>query len=210
MKKLKLILLAVITTVSMSVYAQDDNRDELRIGAKIGVNKANIYDENNDEFVADPNYGMAVGGFLAIPIGTYLGFHPEVMFSQKGFKGEGTIFGSEYKLERTANYIDVPLLFAFKPVKNITLLAGPQYSYLLSRKDEFTGFGIDINDEDDFENENLRKNTMGAVVGLDINISNFIIGGRASWDLQNNHGDGTSSTPQYKNMLLQATIGIAF
>lgn len=209
MKKMKLIILAMIT-VSVSAFAQDDTRDELKIGAKVGINKANIYDDNNDEFVADPNFGMAVGGFIAIPIGTYLGFHPEVMFSQKGFKGEGTVFGSEYKLKRTTNYLDVPLLIAFKPTKNITLLAGPQYSYLLSRKDEFTGFGVDINNEEEFENENLRKNTFGAAIGLDLNFNNIVIGGRASWDLQDNHGDGTSSTPQYKNMLLQATIGIAF
>ncbi len=209
MKKMKLIILAMIT-VSMSAFAQDDTRDELKIGAKVGINKANIYDDNNDEFVADPNFGMAVGGFIAIPIGTYLGFHPEVMFSQKGFIGEGSVFGSEYKLKRTTNYLDVPLLIAFKPTKNITLLAGPQYSYLLSRKDEFTGFGVDINNEEEFENENLRKNTFGAAIGLDLNFNNIVIGGRASWDLQDNHGDGTSSTPQYKNMLLQATIGIAF
>lgn len=210
MKKLKLIVIAMLV-VNVSAFAQEeDNRDKVRIGAKVGFNKANIYDENSDDFVADPRYGLAVGGFIAIPIGTYLGFHPELMYSQKGFKGEETVFGSEYKLERTTNYLDVPLLLAFKPSKNFTLVAGPQYSYLLSREDKFTGFGVNIQDEQDFENENLRKNIMGAVIGLDININNFVIGGRASWDLQNNHGDGTSSTPQYKNMLLQATVGLAF
>lgn len=208
-KKFKLIILAIFT-VSLSAFAQDDSRNEIRIGPKVGFNKANIYDESNEDFVADPKYGWAAGGFLSIPIGTYLGFHPEVMFSQKGFKGEGTFLGNEYKLERTTNYLDVPLLLAFKPTKNITLLAGPQFSYLLSREDKFTGFGINVADEQEFENDNLKKNMMGGAFGLDVNINNLIIGGRVSWDMQDNHGDGNSSTPNYKNMVLQATVGLAF
>lgn len=209
MKKLNLILLA-LTISSTSVFAQDDSRDQVKLGAKIGINQTNIYDENSNELVANSKYGLAFGGFLVIPIGTYLGVQPEVMYSQKGFKGKGQIFGNTYNLKRTTNYLDVPILLALKPTQNLTLLAGPQFSYLLSRKDEFDGPGINIDNEQEFENENLRKNTIGAALGVDINISNIVIGGRASWDLQNNNGDGTSNTPRYKNMLLQATVGFVF
>ncbi len=209
MKKLNLMTLAIIIT-SFSAFAQDDNRDQVKIGAKVGVNQANIYDENTNELAADSKYGLAFGGFLAIPIGTYLGVQPEVMYSQKGFKGEGQIFGNEYHLKRTTNYLDIPILLALKPTRNLTLLAGPQFSYLLSKRDEFSGTGINIDNEQDFDNENIRKNTMGAALGVDVNISNIVIGGRASWDLQNNNGDGTSNTPRYKNMLLQATVGFVF
>src|SRR5690606_41450866 len=60
-KKFKLIILAIFT-VSLSAFAQDDSRNEIRIGPKVGFNKANIYDESNEDFVADPKYGWAAGG----------------------------------------------------------------------------------------------------------------------------------------------------
>jgi hypothetical protein len=33
---------------------------------------------------------------------------------------------------------------------------------------------------------------------------------RGSWDLKNNNGDGTSTTPRYKNVWYQATVGYRF
>ena len=212
LKKMKSIglLIASSLLICLSVNAQDDNRDKIKIGAKVGFNKSNIYDEKRDELVADSKFGLALGGFVAIPLGTYLGIQPEVMYSQKGFIGKGQIFGNEYNLTRVTNYLDVPLFLTLKPTQNITLLAGPQFSYLLSKKDDFSGPGINIQSEEEFNNDNIRKNTMGVAVGVDISLSNMVLGARASWDLQNNNGDGSSSTPRYKNMLLQATIGFVF
>ena len=80
---------------------------------------------------------MASGVFLAIPIGTYIGIQPEVLFSQKGFKATGSILGEEYKFTRTTNYIDIPIYLALKPSPFLTIVAGPQFSYLMSRKDYF-------------------------------------------------------------------------
>jgi hypothetical protein len=56
-------------------------------------------------------------------------------------------------------------------------------------------------------NDNIRKNILGFGIGVDVNISRFVISGRLAWDLQNNHGDGTSATPRYKNQWAQVTVG---
>jgi hypothetical protein len=74
---------------------------------------------------------------------------PEVLFSQKGFKGSGMLMGSPYQVTRTTNYIDMPLMHSIKPTSGITLLAGPQFSLLLNQKDTFRIQG--------FENDNIRK-----------------------------------------------------
>ena len=174
------------------------------------MNYANVYDSEGEEFDADPKLGMAAGVFLAIPIGTYIGIQPEVLFSQKGFKATGSILGEEYKFTRTTNYIDIPIYLALKPSSFLTIVAGPQFSYLMSRKDDFESSFLNTEQEDEFDNENIRKNTLGASLGLDININHFVIGARAAWDLQDNKGDGTSSTPRYKNTWLQATVGFKF
>jgi hypothetical protein len=47
-------------------------------------------------------------------------------------------------------------------------------------------------------------------VYIDFNLNQFVVSGRAGWDLQKNNGDGTSTNPRYKNVWYQATIGLKF
>jgi hypothetical protein len=212
MKKL-ILAITTLALISTTAFAQDENmdrRDDLYLGAKVGGNYSNVYDTKGEEFDADPKIGLAFGAFISIPIGTYFVIQPEVMVSKKGFKGSGSGLGVNYEITRTTNYLDVPIYLQFKPSEFITFVAGPQYSYLLSRKDEFeSDFGL-IAQEEEFKNEDIRKNTLGASLGFDINLDNIVIGARAAWDLQDNKGDGTSSTPRYRNTLIQATIGLRF
>lgn len=211
MKNKSLIMFfALFLFTSMSFGQSSDFGEKISIGVKVGANLSNVYDTQGDEFDANAKLGLAVGGFLQIPIGTFLGFHPEVLFSQKGYQGSGSILGSDYNYVRTTNYIDVPLLVAFKVSPAFTFLLGPQYSYLVSQKYYLhTALG-DINQEEQFENENLLKNTFCVTSGFDLNVNNIVIGARAGWDVLSNKGDGTSSTPRYKNMWYQATVGYRF
>ncbi len=212
MNKINLMIIA-LTTMSLGAIAQEttsDSRDKLKIGIKAGLNYANVYDSEGEEFKADPKFGMALGAFLTIPIGTTIGIQPEVVFSQKGFSATGKILGLNYDFKRTTNYIDIPLFLALKPSEFFTILAGPQFSYLLSRKDVFATAITTIEQEQEFENDNIRKNTLGVSVGIDLNFSSLVLGARAAWDLQNNNGDGTSVTPRYKNQWIQTTVGFRF
>lgn len=185
-------------------------QDEVSVGVKIGTNYSNVYDSEGEDFKADAKFGLAAGAFISIPFGSHLGIQPEVLFSQKGFKGTGTMFGSSYEVTRTTSYIDVPLLIAIRPISSITLLAGPQFSFLVKQKDEFTNSTVNIQQEEEFENDNIRKNTLCFLGGLDINLEHTVIGLRAGWDLSNNNGNGTSSTPRYKNVWGQLTLGYRF
>ncbi|MEO6901850.1 MAG: porin family protein [Bacteroidia bacterium] len=205
-------LLVSVTSISMAQESttETDFRESLRFGVKVGVNNSNVYDSNGEKFKADGKFGFVGGAFLAIPIGKYLGVQPEVLFSQKGFQANGTLLGSPYKVTRTTSYLDIPLQIALKPSEFITILAGPQYSYLIKQNDKFTSSIINTQQEQEFKNENIRKNMFGVVGGLDINLKHFIISGRLGWDISQNNGDGTTSTPRYKNRWIQATIGYAF
>lgn len=213
MKNAILMLAMVVLTVTNSKAQSEpttDNRDKMSFGVKVGANYSNVYDSEGEDFVADPKLGLAVGGFLSFPLGKFIGIQPEILFSQKGFKSSGTYLGSTYEMTRTTNHIDVPILFSVKPIPQISLLFGPQFSYLLSQKDDFTGGSISTTQQDDFNNDNLRKNTFGLTGGVDFNVENFVIGLRAAWDVNRNNGDGTSTTPRYRNRLLQATVGYKF
>ncbi len=206
-------IIVVVTFLANYSKAQDKNidfRTKFLFGLKLGANYSNVYDTKGEEFHANARFGLATGAFLTIPLGKYFGIQPEILFSQKGFQGTGKILGSTYNFTRTTDYIDVPLLFALKPSEFITLLAGPQFSYLIKQRDVFVSSNTSNDQEQIFKNENVRKNTLCFLGGIDITLKHFVIGIRAGWDIQNNNGDGTSTTPRYKNVWYQTTLGFRF
>ena len=210
MKKIILIIGAVTTMANFSSAQETDLRERLLFGLKAGVNYSNVYEAQGEEFQADPKLGLAAGAFIVIPIGKYLGIQPEVLYSQKGFKATGRILGGSYEFTRTTSFIDVPLLVSFKPSEFVTLLAGPQYSYLIKQSDVFANSSTSYLQEQEFENDNIRKNILCLTGGADLTLKHIVLGARVGWDIQNNNGDGTASTPRYKNVWYQATVGYRF
>ena len=210
MKKVTIMLMASISLFGMKVNAQEDYRENFKFGLKAGGNFSNVWDDRDDSFEADGKVGFAGGAFFHIPIGKYLGVQPEVLFSQKGFRGSGALLGESYDFRRTTNFLEFPILFTIKPTSVFTIVVGPQYAFLLSQQDDFRSGPFTSSEFRDFENDNIRKNTLGAVVGFDVNVNHFVVSPRAGWDFQANHGDGSSSTPRYKNQWLQLTLGYRF
>jgi len=211
MRKVLVLTGLICCFFAVSVSAQNTeevSQNRVRLGIKGGFNYSNVYDERGQDFTADPKFGLAGGIFLGIPVGDYLGVQPELLISQKGFKGTGTLLLNEYSFARTTTYIDVPLQLYIMPFRYLKIIGGPQYSYLIHQKDVFTFGANSYEQEEAFKNENVRKNILGFVLGLDINISNVVLSGRMGWDFQANNGDGTSFTPNYKNRWLQFTIGV--
>jgi hypothetical protein len=209
MKKIISLTVIFIAFAVSTGKAQEeaDIRKKLVLGAKAGMNISNVYDQKVGNYVADPKAGFAGGLFLGIPIGKYLGIQPEVLFSQKGYQSTGTLLGSSYSDTRTTSFLDIPLQVQFKPIDFLTFLGGVQYSYLLHQSDVY-GLGTNsIAQEQEFKNDNARKNIFGAVFGIDATIRHFVISGKACWDLQNNAGNGSSYTPRYKNIWFQLTVG---
>lgn len=216
MKKITITSLIIILSVSLFTvngFAQNtpaESRKSVNFGIKAGINFSNVYDSKGEQFNANGKIGAAAGIFVSIPIGKFLGFQPEILFSQKGFKATGSILGSGYSFTRTTNYLDIPLFLAIKPTSVLTLLVGPQYSYLMKQDDVFKNSITSVDQQRVFNNDNIRKNTLCFVGGADVNLMKLVLSARAGWDIQNNNGDGTSSTPRYKNVWYQATIGYRF
>jgi hypothetical protein len=194
---------------AMSLNAQDlERRERMEAGVKAGVNISNVWDSKGNEFSADPKTGLAAGVFVGIPIGKFIGIQPEILLSQKGFTGSGSLLSFPYTVSRTTTYLDVPLQLQLKPAEFITFLGGPQFSYLLNQKDKYTFDNNSTEQEQEFNNDNIRKNILGFVAGVDLLYQQFVLSGRVGWDFQTNAGDGSSLTPRYKNQWLQFTAGI--
>lgn len=203
-----LIFLFTLPVIAFGQNTSEDNREKLQFGVNAGLSFSNVYDERGDDFVADGKIGLVAGAALSIPIGMYLGFQPEAVFIQKGFKSDAVFNSKAYSLTRTTNHLDFPLQLKFKPAKNFSLLGGPQYSFLLSRKDEITRNDLTLVEEDLIKNDKIRKNVFGLIFGAEFNMNAITVTGKAGWDLTENHSDGSSSTPRYKNQWLQLTVGL--
>ena len=213
---LKKLFIAPVFAVALfsanSMFAQDqtnssaydmDAREELKVGIKAGMNYSNVYSESGDDFVADGKAGFAGGVFVSIPLSQLVGIQPELMYSQKGFKGD--VLGVDYKA--TFNYLDLPVHLQIKPTENISILAGPQFSYLLSSKYELGS--LSSTNENDLEDDNNRA-TVGISAGVDFSLQDFIISARGSWDLSKMNKDNNTSDINYKNQLFQVTLGYRF
>jgi hypothetical protein len=202
----------IVVVSPVPVAPKKEWRTRLYMGVKAGANYSNVYDAEGEDFEADSKFGLAAGVFVSIPLGKYFGIQPEVLFSQRGFHATGTLFGSNYDITRTLNYIDVPLLVALKAGTGLTIVAGPQFSYLVKKTDKFNSENSteSILQEYEFKNDNITKNMMCFVGGLDFNFDNFVLGTRVGWDIRDNNGDGTATTPRYKNAWVQATLGLRF
>src|SRR5688500_5533792 len=97
MKNLNIITCLLALSLAITTTAREtsiDPRENLSFGLKAGINSSNVWDEEGEDFEANSRLGFAGGIFLGIPMGTFLGFQPEVLISQKGFQGSGTMFGT--------------------------------------------------------------------------------------------------------------------
>lgn len=210
-KKVAILMVMFISTIT---YAQEttvdnDDRNQLRFGFKAGANYSNVYDEDGEDFVADGKFGVAAGVFAQIPLGELFGFQPELIYSQKGFKATGSVLGFNYDYTRTSTYLDIPLLIQVKPSRFFTIVAGPQFSYLLETKNKFNGTSNTVT-EDEINSDNYKKNIFGFVVGADVNFDQLVLSGRLGWDINKSDADGNSDAPRYKNQVVQVTLGYRF
>jgi len=208
-------LLLFAMAVSSTSFAQDgtsttstDTRENFKFGVKAGINLSNVYDEESDELVADGKVGFAGGAFVAIPLGKFVGIQPEILYSEKGFKAEGSFLGADYEFTRKTSHLDIPVHLQIKPTENLSLLVGPQFSYLLSTKTEFNDGSI--GSEEEINDDNYKKGVIGLSTGIDFTVDQFLISARAAWDLSKTDSDGDESSLRYKNQVIQFTVGYTF
>jgi hypothetical protein len=178
-----------------------------KIGLKAGANFSNVYDTQGDQFAADGKLGFAGGVFLEVPLSDYLGIRQEILYSQKGFKATGQYLSVPYTFTRSSDYIDVPVLITLKPVPMFSINVGPQFSFLTKQTDVFSSTILTSEQQQAFSNDNYRKNLMSITAGVALDLGKVVLDVRANYDLQRNNGDGTSTTPRYKNAWYQATLG---
>ena len=147
MKKLLLFIAVAILTISTA------QSQELRIGAKAGVNFASVGGDFTDNY--DGRTSFHIGGLVEIPISEKFSIQPELLYSGQGAKseydnsfGDSLVIGKE-KLK--LDYINIPIMAKYYIIEGLSVEAGPQFGILVSAKNEYeeSGFRGEISGEED-------------------------------------------------------------
>lgn len=203
----KYLLLLPLLTLAINTNAQT------KFGAKAGVNISNL---KGDSESANSKVGIYVGGYANLKISEQFAFQPEVLYSAQGAKESGNLeidqlgrvwADVKYKL----NYINVPLMIKYYPVKGFNIEAGPQIGFLVDSKMNIKGHVTSTQqkfDTNEKMNSLLKSVDFGLNVGLGYEFENGLnLGARYNFGLTNisNVEEG-----KIKNSVFSLGLGYSF
>lgn len=121
------------------------------LGVKGGANLLKIDDKSfKDEF----KFGYNLGAFAEIDFNKKFGIQPEVLWSQSTYRTandiDEVIPDSKSDFDVKLNYLQIPLLLTYKPVKVLSLQAGPQFGILIDENRTLLQNGGDAFKKGDF------------------------------------------------------------
>ncbi|WP_300569039.1 porin family protein [Flavobacterium sp.] len=161
------------------------NAQLLKIGVKAGANYANF---ESSTLQTDAITSYHAGLVAEIKLINVLSLQPEILYSTQGASYKNAV--EEFKAE--LGYISVPILAKLNLGKIISIDAGPQFSYLLSKKVDAS---TDINEFD-----------FAVAGGLTFKLTeNFFLQGRYTLGLSE-----IDKNADYKNSVGQLSVGFMF
>ena len=149
----KLFLFSMLVGIVLTSGAQ------IRVGAKAGINVANITGKDVEGYRSKA--GLHFGGFANLALTSQLSVQGELMYSAQGARWDDDN-------EKTAlNYVQVPLLVKYQIVPGFYAEAGPQIGFLLKAEDDNEG---DVTNIKEF----LEKTDFSLAVGAGYHINSNI------------------------------------
>lgn len=217
----KILLLAVVAVMGMSVNAQ-----EFRFGPKVGFAMSTLkIDEKQDDLdkrSMDPKYTFYVGGMAEYKINDNFGFQAEVLYSQLGGKEKidgvnagGMFFGEQTKV--TFGTLLVPVSAKYFITEGFSVAAGANFGVILTAKQK-TVIGsdflsIDVEDEDGSGEIDIKKDikklNIAPFVGVEYMLENgLFFDARYSLGVSNLSNDGSGG--KITNSFAQIGVGFKF
>ena len=153
---------------------------QIQVGAKAGLNLANLSAPAafNDIYHIKPRFNA--GGLVSFPLMGKFSLQPEIMYSGAGSKyKEPDSDTSNFNL----GYINVPVLLKYTTSFGLFAEAGPQIGFLISAKrDHFGSFGTNSNRYTEDIKDEYNSTDFSAVFGIGY-LSRFNLGIDARYNL---------------------------
>ena len=129
-----------IFAIVFTLFFINESHAQVRFGLKAGGNLANL--DGFDQ--AKMKLGINGGPVLQVNLAKMFFVQSELLYSIKGTKAEETQFSSDSSLN--LNYINLPILFAYRAAPNFSIKLGPEIGYLLTAKSKVDGGTTDLTD----------------------------------------------------------------
>ena len=150
-----------------------------QVGLKAGVNFSSLSEKGAGlvSFSWGVATGFTLGAFYAININPYLAIQPELYYSKKGGKLEGSILDILGSKSIAIHYLELPVLLKFKfPTQSRvspSVFVGPYVSLKLSDKGEIKVLGLKLEEH----LVGIKGSDFGLVFGggIDFKVSNVLV-----------------------------------
>ena len=186
-----------------SLSAQWYDKPKVSFGFKAGANFTNM--NFNKGFPApsqpvDPswNTGLVAGLFMEVPVIGQFYVQPEYLYAETG--GADNVAGNTFKM----SYLSLPLLFKYKPIKRLALMAGPQFDLLIKAKQSSGTESFD-------STHDTEERSIAAVAGIEFNILEYLSLNARYMQGFNHIGIGQrSSVKEFKYEMAQLSAALKF
>jgi len=189
---------ALVAITGIHSYAQLSIQS-IQIGAKAG---GNFYKVSGRSFEKALYPGFSAGAYAELNFTPQWSLQPELLWSETISETANPEFGQVYpgaiSSKLYSNYVTLPVMIAFKPVPELSILLGPQIGYLVAQT---TGvLPPNFNNKDVFS-----KLDVGFAFGGQLNLGKVKIGARYYVGL--NNINGINGTDDWRMHGLQAYVG---
>ncbi|MFT3823602.1 MAG: porin family protein [Chitinophagaceae bacterium] len=117
---------------------------QVSLGIKAGTSISSF---KNDKSGYDPENRVSVvaGGILTVPLWRKFQLRTELLYTGKGYKVASSAYSLAYTV--THDYITLPVLLDFSPVKDLHVMLGPELGYLFKARFRSKGYYENIKDQ---------------------------------------------------------------
>jgi Outer membrane protein beta-barrel domain len=191
--------LIACSLVLSTLWAMNAKAQGFHIGAEGGANFTQI---SGISFEQKFELCYFAGAFAEIDFSKKWGLQPEMVWSQT--KGTTTnnfnlIYEGVSGQNVTFNYLNIPVLLAYRPIPLLTFLIGPQFGILMNYNAT-----LFANTQDAFKN-----GAISGVLGAQVNLGRFRLGARYFVQMNNfNNLNALGNPDEWRGQGLQLVVGI--
>lgn len=217
-----LFLFAVILVCSLQANAQ------VQYGIQAhGVMSTASFSEDEGETNKDWKFGFGAGVFAEFDLAPKFSIKPSINYMQKGVEVSSSYSDEEVSMEQDIdarlNYLEVPILFNFKPTANLFIGAGPSFGYGISGKlkgsfsyedetEEISeSFSIDAFEDSEEDGAGFKRFDLGITAAAGYQFTEKLsIQASYIHGLSNIADDSEFSENEYKNRSFTLGLGYRF
>lgn len=188
----------------MSVAATQ--AQEVRLGAKGGVNFANIGGDDINGVDFKSRTGFHIGALVEIPVSERFWVQPEVLYTAQGSKAT-ILNASETKLN--LDYIQVPVMAKYYVVEGLALEAGPQIAFLVKAEGETSIGDTNVTSKLDKDNFSSIDFSMGVGASYRLDMGLFF-GARYNFGFTDINDSEVFDNKKLNNNVFQLSAGYSF